>query len=61
MIVGGEVSENEEIQDESALVVGSPKPVEGVDHVSVEPDVGAKDVATESREGAASVVDIAGD
>ena len=56
LIAGGEVSEDEEIKDESAPAVGSPKPVEGV-----EPDVGAKEVVPEPVETVASAEDIAGD
>ena len=43
------------------MAVESPKQVEGVDFERVEPDVGAKEVALESGEVAASAEDIAGD
>ena len=60
MIVGGDVSEDEKIEDESAPAARSSKPVEGVDPVRVEPDVGAKEVVPEPVEEAASAENIAG-
>ena len=61
MIAGGKISEDEEIEDESAPAAGSPKPVEvGVDPKQAEPDVGAKEVVPEPAETTASAEDIAG-
>ena len=61
MIAGGDVSEDKEIEDESAPAAGSPMPLEGVDPKRVEPDVGAKEVVSEPVEEAASAENIAGD
>ena len=62
MIAGGDVSEDEEIEDELAPTAGSPKPVEmRVDPEQVEPNVGAKEVVPEPAETAAIAEDIAGD
>ena len=62
LIAGGEVSEDEEVEDELALVAGSLRPVEmGVDPEQSEPDVGAKEIVSEPVEEAASAENIAGD
>ena len=61
MLAGGEVSEDEENEDELAPATESPKQVEGVNPERVEPDVGAKEVAPESGEVATSAEDIARD
>ena len=62
MIAGGEVSEDEEVEDVLAPAAGSPKPVEmGVDPEQAELDVRAKEVVPEPAEMAASAKDIAGD
>ena len=60
-IVGSDVSEDEEIEDESAPAAGSPKPLEGVDHERAEPDTWAKEVVSEPVEEAASAKNIARD
>ena len=61
LIAGGEVSEDEEVE-EAAPAVGSPKPKEmGLDPKQAELDVGAEAVVPEPTEMAASAEDIAGD
>ena len=61
MIDGGDISEDEELEDESVPTVGSLKPLEGVDPERAEPDVGAKEVVPEPVETASSAEDITGD
>ena len=61
VLVGAEASEDEEDKDEPAPVAEGPEQAEGVDPGSTEPDVGAMEVAPESREVAASAEDITGD
>ena len=61
LIADGDVSEDEEINDESAPTAGNPKPLEGVDPERVEPDVGAKDVVPEPMQEAVSSENIVGD
>ena len=61
VLASSKVSEDEENEDESASVVESSKQVEGVDPESVEPDMGAKEVAPEFGEVAVSAEDIARD
>ena len=61
VLASSEVSEDEENEDESAPAVESPKQVEGIDPVNVEPDVGAKEVSPEFGEVATSTEDIVGD
>ena len=60
VLAGDEASEHEVIEDESAPVAGSPKPVEGVDPESDEPNVGTKEVTPKSVEVAPSAEDIVG-
>ena len=47
VLASGEASEDEDEEEEQALVVEDPKQTEGVDPLSVEPDVGAIEVAPE--------------
>ena len=61
MIVGGDVSEDEKIEDESAPAAGSPKPLEGVDPERAEPNIGAEEVVSEPVEEVASAENIVGD
>ena len=61
LTMGEDVSDEEEDEEESAPVVGSPKSVKGVDPESVEPNVGAKEATLEFGEVAASAEDIFGD
>ena len=61
MIAGGEVSEEEEVE-EVAPAVGSPKPKEmDVNPEQAEPDVGAEAVVSEPAETAASAEVLAKD
>ena len=61
VLASGEVSEDEENEDESTPTTESPKQVEGVNPGSTEPNVGATDVTPESGEVAASAEDIVRD
>ena len=61
MLAGGEASEDEEDEDELTLAAESPKQAEGVNPGNAEPDVGATEVAPESREVVVSAEDIVGD
>ena len=61
VLAGGEASEDEDKDEEQALVAEDPKQAEGVDPENAEPDVGATEVAPESGEVAASAEDITGE
>ena len=64
MLVTGEdvIDEEDEDEEELALAIGSPRQVElGVGSEQVEPDAGAKEVAADIGEQAASHEDITGD